>query len=90
MIIDINTFPILLYCCNGVCAGLKIDHICKITAKKTLLEYLNDLKPVLYLSTDPDSVREAIKAGERLNNLANKFKKKNIKVNYIYVTKLCH
>ncbi|XP_057198337.1 cytosolic 5'-nucleotidase 1A-like isoform X1 [Triplophysa rosa] len=42
---------------------LEIDHICEITAKKTLLEHLNDLKPVLYLSTDSESVREAIKAG---------------------------
>ncbi|XP_056616263.1 cytosolic 5'-nucleotidase 1A-like isoform X2 [Triplophysa dalaica] len=49
--------------CQENVYGLKIDHIRQITAKKTLLEYLNDLKPVLYLSTDSDSVREAIKAG---------------------------
>lgn len=44
-------------------SGLEIDQICEISAQKTLLDYLNDLKPVLYLSTHSDSVREAIKAG---------------------------
>ncbi|XP_065153591.1 cytosolic 5'-nucleotidase 1A-like [Paramisgurnus dabryanus] len=43
--------------------NLNIDQIYEITAKKCLSEHLNDLKPVLYLSTDSKNVKEAINAG---------------------------
>ncbi|KAK9964314.1 hypothetical protein ABG768_005502, partial [Culter alburnus] len=43
--------------------GLKIDPVCEITGEKTLLDQLNEIKPVLYLSTNPQNVRKAIIAG---------------------------
>ncbi|XP_048061283.1 cytosolic 5'-nucleotidase 1A-like [Megalobrama amblycephala] len=43
--------------------GLNIDPVCEITGEKPLLDHLNEIKPVLYLSTNPQNVREAISAG---------------------------
>ncbi|XP_067278405.1 cytosolic 5'-nucleotidase 1A-like [Pseudorasbora parva] len=38
-------------------------RVCEITGEKTLLDHLNEIKPVLYLSTNLQNVREAINAG---------------------------
>ncbi|ROL49647.1 Cytosolic 5'-nucleotidase 1A, partial [Anabarilius grahami] len=43
--------------------GLKIDLVCEITGEKPLLDHLKKIKPVLYLSTNPQNVKEAIIAG---------------------------
>uniref|UniRef100_A0A8C1T5Y6 Cytosolic 5'-nucleotidase 1A n=3 Tax=Cyprinus carpio TaxID=7962 RepID=A0A8C1T5Y6_CYPCA len=43
--------------------NLNIDQICEITGKKTLLDHLNEIKPVLYLSTTPQNVKDAINEG---------------------------
>ncbi len=56
---------ILLQCCDAVCADLNVD----IAPEKPLIENLNEIKPVLYLSTNAQNVREAIRAGN-----AKKFK----------------
>ncbi|CAM4726280.1 unnamed protein product [Leuciscus chuanchicus] len=43
--------------------NLKIDRVCEITGEKPLLDHLNEIKPVLYLSTNPQDVKKAIAAG---------------------------
>ncbi|XP_051774094.1 cytosolic 5'-nucleotidase 1A-like [Ctenopharyngodon idella] len=43
--------------------GLKSDRVCMITGEKPLLDLLNEIEPVLYLSTNPQNVKEAITAG---------------------------
>lgn len=43
-----------------------MDQICEITGEKTLFVHLNEIKPVLYLSTNQQNVEEAINAGEAL------------------------
>ncbi|ROL45077.1 Cytosolic 5'-nucleotidase 1A, partial [Anabarilius grahami] len=42
---------------------LNVDRVCEITGEKTLLYHLNEIKPVLYLSTNPENVRDGINAG---------------------------
>ncbi|CAM4664575.1 unnamed protein product [Leuciscus chuanchicus] len=41
----------------------KYDLNCEITGEKPLLDHLKEIKPVLYLSTNPEDVEKAITAG---------------------------
>ncbi|KAK7140385.1 hypothetical protein R3I94_012863 [Phoxinus phoxinus] len=43
--------------------NLKIDRVWEITGEKNILDHLKEIKPVLYLSTNPQDVKKAITAG---------------------------
>ncbi|XP_051507171.1 cytosolic 5'-nucleotidase 1A-like [Myxocyprinus asiaticus] len=66
-----NRFKIVLITTNGQDMAwlnkseynLNIAQICKVTKEKTVLDHLKDIKPILYLSTNQQNVREAINAG---------------------------
>ncbi|XP_051945345.1 cytosolic 5'-nucleotidase 1A-like [Xyrauchen texanus] len=46
-----------------ICADFNTAQICEVTKEKTVLDHLKDIKPILFLSTNQEHVKEAINAG---------------------------